>query len=64
IGTLTDPDVRGADLLDDKSSRMSMGVGLSWRSPFGPIRVDMAQPVVKENYDQDEFFRFSFGTRF
>jgi len=39
-------------------------VGVSWRSPFGPIRVDLAQAVVKENFDKEELFRFSFGTRF
>ncbi|MCS5605975.1 MAG: BamA/TamA family outer membrane protein, partial [Alphaproteobacteria bacterium] len=46
------------------SLRLSIGVGLSWRSPFGPIRIDMAQAVLKEDFDKDEFFRFSFGTRF
>jgi len=39
-------------------------VGISWRSPFGPVRMDFAVPVVKEDFDKDEFFRFSFGTRF
>ena len=64
MGTLLDPDVRGRDLQDTKSLRLSIGVGLSWRSPFGPIRIDMAQAVLKEDFDKDEFFRFSFGTRF
>lgn len=64
VGSLTDPDVSGANLLDTKSSRVSAGFGLSWRSPFGPIRVDIAQPIVKEDFDEEELFRFSFGTRF
>ena len=64
VGALTDPDVSGSNLLDDKSARVSVGVGLSWRSPFGPIRIDMAQAVLKEDFDKDEIFRFSFGTRF
>ena len=63
-GTLLDPDVSGANLQDSKNPRVSIGVGLSWRSPFGPIRVDLAQAVIKEDFDKDEFFRFSFGTRF
>ena len=63
-GTLTDPDVSGSDLLDTKSLRASIGVGVSWRSPFGPIRVDLAQAILKENFDKEELFRFSFGTRF
>lgn len=64
VGMLTDPDLSGSLLQDDKTNRMTIGAGLSWRSPFGPIRVDFATPLIKEDYDQDEFFRFSFGTRF
>lgn len=64
VGTLLDPDVNGVDLLDSKDPRVSIGVGVSWRSPFGPISVDLAQAVVKESFDKDELFRFSFGTRF
>lgn len=44
--------------------RAAAGVGLSWRSPFGPIRMDLAAPYLDEDYDVDEVFRFSFGTRF
>ena len=64
VGTLTDPDVSGPGLLDVKDSRVSVGVGISWSSPFGPIQIDLAQPVVEETFDRDELFRFSFGTRF
>ena len=64
VGTLFDPDVSGADLQDSKDPRVSIGVGVSWRSPFGPISVDLAQAVVKENFDKEELFRFNFGTRF
>jgi outer membrane protein insertion porin family len=64
FGTLTDPDVSGPGLLDTKDTRVSVGVGLSWTSPFGPIEVDLSQAVVEEDFDQEEFFRFSFGTRF
>lgn len=49
---------------DSASIRWSAGVGLSWKSPFGPIRLDLAYPIQKEDYDQTETFRFSFGTRF
>ncbi len=64
VGTLLDPDVSGPNLLSSSDPRLSVGVGLSWRSPFGPIRVDLAQALVKEDFDKDELFRFSFGTRF
>lgn len=64
VGTLYDIDVAGTGLRDSSSLRMSVGVGISWRSPFGPIRMDFAQALLKESFDHDEVFRFSFGTRF
>jgi outer membrane protein insertion porin family len=54
----------GEDFRADSSIRMSSGIGLTWQSPFGPIGVDLAKTILKESYDQTEFFRFSFGTRF
>ncbi|HYI72477.1 MAG TPA: outer membrane protein assembly factor BamA [Skermanella sp.] len=67
IGTLSEVDATpiGAErLVDDNSLRVAAGVGISWRSPLGPIRVDLAFPIIKEDYDKVEEFRFSFGTRF
>lgn len=49
---------------DSNKVRMSAGVGVSWKSPFGPIRLDLAKPIAKEPYDQTETLKFSFGTRF
>ncbi len=64
VGSLFDIDETGVDILDESSIRASAGIGLSWRSPFGPIRVDLAVPYQKEDYDEEENFRFDFGTRF
>ena len=44
--------------------RVGAGVGISWKTPFGLINVDIADPVVKKHYDQTQIFRFGFGTRF
>ncbi len=49
---------------DDASPRVGVGVGIAWRSPFGLINIDVADPIVKKNYDQTQIFRFGFGTRF
>ncbi len=49
---------------DSNKIRASVGVGLLWASPFGPIRFDFAFPVMKEDYDHVQQFRFSGGTRF
>ncbi|HEV2098400.1 MAG TPA: outer membrane protein assembly factor BamA [Stellaceae bacterium] len=44
--------------------RLSAGIGVSWKSPVGPIRLDLAVPIRRESFDQTQFFRVSFGTRF
>jgi outer membrane protein insertion porin family len=44
--------------------RASAGVGVSWKSPVGPIRLDIAYPIKKEPFDKTQIFRVSFGTRF
>lgn len=64
VGTLTEIDASGPGIVDEASPRVAVGVGVSWQSPFGPIRIDVALPVMKEDYDDTEELRFSFGTRF
>lgn len=64
VGTLTDVDDTGAEVQDVSDTRASVGVGLAYLSPFGPIRIDFAKAVVKQDFDQTENFRFSFGARF
>ncbi len=64
FGSLWDIDETGSNIVDENSLRAAAGLGLSWRSPMGPVRVDVAVPYMKEDYDQEEVFRFSFGTRF
>lgn len=65
FGSLFDIDVSDDPSLADESSlRAAAGVGVSWRSPFGPIRVDFAKPYLDEEFDETEVFRFNFGTRF
>ncbi|WP_412048805.1 outer membrane protein assembly factor BamA [Hoeflea sp. Naph1] len=44
--------------------RASVGVGITWASPFGPLRVYYAEPVVKESYDDLKTFGFGASTRF
>lgn len=65
FGSLWQPDdLTGDDVADDQSLRASAGIGLSWRSPMGPLRIDFAEPYLKEDYDVTQSFRFSFGTQF
>lgn len=44
--------------------RASVGVGLMWASPFGPLRLDYAFPVVKQTGDRVQNFSFGVSTRF
>lgn len=64
LGSLWSTDDSGANIFDKNALRDAAGVGLLWTSPFGPIRVDIAKALVKQDADQTETFRFSFGTRF
>jgi outer membrane protein insertion porin family len=44
--------------------RSSVGAGIIWESPFGPIRVDYAFPLSKDPNDRVQQLRFSGGTKF
>jgi outer membrane protein insertion porin family len=44
--------------------RSSVGASLIWASPFGPLRVDYAVPVMKEAHDQVQNFNFGISTKF
>jgi outer membrane protein insertion porin family len=48
----------------DLKLRASVGLGLMWASPFGPIRIDYAIPVKKEAHDDVQEFNFGISTRF
>jgi outer membrane protein insertion porin family len=64
FGTLFDSDLETPTVIDEPKLRMSVGGGMTWRSPFGPLAVDLALPVLKEDFDETELFRLSVGTRF
>jgi outer membrane protein insertion porin family len=51
-------------VLESSSPRVALGVGMSWQSPVGPLELDLGFPVVKEDYDEEQIFKFSFGTSF
>jgi outer membrane protein insertion porin family len=58
------PGPNSCQVFDKASLRASVGAGLIWQSPFGPLRVDVAWPFLKEDFDKTELVRFSAGTRF
>ncbi len=51
----------GVDLGD---LRYSVGVGLSWLTPVGPLTFSIAEPLNDESGDDTQFFQFSLGQTF
>ncbi len=64
VGQTFNPD--GSQVIVSQSSapRISVGTGVVWRSPMGPINIDLAVPLMKQSLDQTQVFRLNFGTRF
>jgi len=52
------------DSYDFSKLRTSVGVGLSWISPLGPLRFAIARPVRAFSGDRIERFQFQMGTAF
>ena len=51
-------------LNDSGKIRSSIGIGLDWFSPVGPLNFSLAQPLSKGKNDITETFRFNIGTTF
>jgi len=49
---------------DSGTIRSSVGVGIDWYTPIGPLSFSLAQPLSKDSSDQTETFRFNLGTTF
>ena len=63
-GSCTNCGTKPISIVQSGAPRVGAGVGISWRTQFGLINVDVAPFVVKQQHDQTQFFRFGFGTRF
>ena len=50
--------------LDKNGIRSSVGLGLDWLTPVGPLTFSFAHPITKEPTDIEETFRFNIGTSF
>ncbi len=44
--------------------RYSTGVGISWYSPFGPIKLVLAKPLNEQDGDKTEVLQFQLGSQF
>lgn len=64
MGILGKPDDINEDYVEySDTPRVAVGFGFQWQSPMGQIDVDLAFPIVKEDYDETEVFRLNFGSR-
>ena len=50
--------------IDSNKIRSSVGIGLDWVSPLGPLSFIFAQPLSSENGDLEEVFSFQLGSSF
>ena len=64
VGSIYNQSSSESNIHDENSLRASAGIGLSWLSPFGPVKFYLSKAILKENYDKKEIFRFSFGTTY
>lgn len=64
VGSLWSIDGDDSGVNDSSSPRVSVGTGISWNSPFGPVIIDFGFAIVEEDFDNTELLNFSFGTRF
>ncbi|HMB75055.1 MAG TPA: outer membrane protein assembly factor BamA, partial [Kiloniellaceae bacterium] len=66
MGATWETDKHGTDakVNDSSAPRVTVGTGISWNSPFGPVIVDLGWALIKKDYDKTEILSFSFGTQF
>lgn len=65
FGSVGETENYASGTIDQATSvRVSVGAGVTWKSPMGPVAVDLGFPIMKESFDKRELFRFNFGTRF
>jgi len=71
-GSLWDPSQSALNAVSDEGSfindgntvRLSTGFSIIWQSPLGPLRADIADALLKADYDRTEIFRFGASTNF
>jgi len=59
-----DKSIVASDITQSTQLRMSIGTGVVWKSPMGPINVDLGFPIMRDSHDETQIFRLNFGTRF
>jgi outer membrane protein insertion porin family len=63
-GYLAVPAFKEFFLGNSPKPRLSIGIGVNWVSPFGPLRLDLAKALLKQKGDDTKLFSFNVGTSF
>lgn len=63
-GSVWDPGRLTTPVVDSNKIRSSIGVGVRWKSPFGPIKIDIAYPISKTEFDKTQPLLLGMTTRF
>jgi outer membrane protein insertion porin family len=64
IDYIPTPGFKETYLGDSAKPRLSIGIGVNWQSPFGPLRIDVAKALLKQEGDETKLFSFNVGTQF
>ena len=64
VGSCVEADGSACRINASAAPRVGAGIGLSWKTSFGLINIDLTPFVVRQPGDQTQIFRFGFGTRF
>lgn len=62
IGAAWDSKFSKSLVYDTASPRLSVGFGISWRSPLGPLRIDFADHQKSKKFDRHKTIHFGFFT--
>jgi outer membrane protein insertion porin family len=54
----------GVCLADSSAIRASLGGSILWNSPLGPLRLDIAKAILKQDFDKEQLIRFGASTKF
>ena len=59
-----DESISVSDQYEQGEMRYSVGLGVQWNSPFGPLQVSIAEPLNDDNKDRTQRFQFGMGSTF
>ena len=53
-----------SSISDGSKIRSSVGIGIDWLTPVGPLNFSLSEVITKKDTDIEETFRFNLGTTF